>query len=330
MKVAVLSLMVILAHASAHGVFRNFLKGFKPFTAIRNKIKGFHTVGRTTSRPTYVTKPRYLRVSSGYHNAVAAPSQKQSFGPERSFFPRNSFTRGVIPNNKFTSGSLVQNTKAQAEAAVDILKSFEGSDIAAQYIEPIFATTDCIDGIPTAISLIEEGAKIVSDNAPELVYLEALVENLRGEKDILKLLKGSAKMLRTLDNLIPNVVAPSSCLTDPESSVKAFQDLGAALKEISNNPNLNVPFSRKGMLDYSATVMIETAKFLKTINNNLNAFETICRSNTKNHAAIYDTTRNIMDSLASLFGVLGFEEKAADIQKQGAFIRKIVVSTLLI
>merc|ERR1711976_716765 len=81
---------------------------------------------------------------------------------------------------------------------------------------------------------------------------------------------------------------------------------------------------RKGMLDYSATVMIETAKFLKTMNNNLNAFETICRSNTKNHAAIYDTTRNIMDSLASLFGVLGFEEKAADIQKQGAFIRKIV------
>jgi len=318
MKVAVLSLMVILAHTSAHGVYR------KPFTAFRNHNVGFRTVSRTISRPTYVTKPRYTRFSSGYHNAAAAASQKQSFGPAQSFFPRNSFTRGVVPNNKFTSGSLVQNTKAQAEAAVELLKSFEGSDIAAQYIEPIFATTDCIDGIPAAISLIEEGAKIVSDNAPELLYLEALVENLRGEKDILKLLKGSSKMLRTLDNLIPNIVAPSSCLTDPESSVKAFQDLGAALKEISNSPNLNVPFSGKGLLDYSATVMIETAKFLKTMNDNLKAFETICRSNTKNHAAIYDTIRNIMDSLASLFEVLGFDEKAADIQKQGAFIRKIV------
>merc|ERR1712156_1058964 len=222
MKVAVLSLMVILAHASAHAVYR------KPFTAFQNPMNlGFRT---------YFTKPRYIIFSSGFDNAVAATSQKQSFGSSRSFSPRNSFTRGVIPNNEFTSGSLVQNTKAQAEAAVEILKSFEGSDIAAQYIEPIFATTDCIDGIPAAISLIEEGAKIVSDNAPELVYLEALVENLRGENDILKLLKGSSKMLRTLDNLIPNVVAPSSCLTDPESSVKAFQDLGAALKEISNNP----------------------------------------------------------------------------------------------
>ena len=75
--------------------------------------------------------------------------------------------------------------------------------------------------------------------------------------------------------------------------------------------------------------MIETTEFLKTMNNNLKAFETICRSGTKDHAAIYDTIINIMDSLASLFGVLGFEEKEADIQKQGAFIRKIVVSTLL-
>merc|ERR1712156_347860 len=311
MKVAVLSLMVILAHASAHAVYR------KPFTAFQNPMNlGFRT---------YFAKPRYIILSSGYDNAVAATSQKQSFGPSQSFSPRNSFTRGVIPNNEFTSGSLVQNTKAQAEAAVELLKSFEGSDIAAQYIEPIFATTDCIDGIPAAISLIEEGAKIVADNAPELVYLEALVENLRGEKDILKLLKGSSKMLRTLDNLIPNIVSPSSCLTDPESSVKAFQDLGAALKEINNNPNLNVPLSGKGLLDYSATVMIETTEFLKTMNTNLNAFETICRSGTKDQAAIYDTIINIMDSLASLFGVLGFEDKEADIQKQGAFIRKIVI-----
>merc|ERR1712079_676988 len=302
--------MVILVHASPHGNYR------KTFTAFRNHDLGFRT--------SYFTKPRYMIFSSGYDNAVAATSQKQSFGPSRSFSPRNSFTRGVIPNNEFTSGSLVQNTKAQAEATVEILKSFEGSDIAAQYIEPIFATTDCIDGIPAAISLIEEGAKIVSDNAPELVYLEALVENLRGEKDILKLLKGSSKMLRTLDNLIPDIVAPSSCLTDPESSVKVFQDLGSALKEISKNPNLNVPLSGKGSLDYSATVMIETTEFLKTMNNNLNAFETICRSGTKDHAAIYDTIINIMDSLASLFRVLGFEEKEADIQKQGAFIRKIV------
>ena len=127
---------------------------------------------------------------------------------------------------------------------------------------------------------------------------------------------------------MPEVWAPSG-FPDPESSVKAFQDLSAALKEISNNPNLIVPFSGKGSLDYSATVMIETTEFLKTMNNNLNAFETICRSGTKDHAAIYDTIINIMDSLASLFGVLGFEEKEADIQKQGAFIRKIVVSVLL-
>jgi len=235
---------------------------------------------------------------------------------------------GVIPSNEFTSGNIVQQAKAQAKSTLSILKSFEGSDIAAKYIDPIFETSDCLKNLEDVTQLIEEGTNLIVENGPEIIYLEALVDNLKDEEDINKLIKASSKMLRTLDTLIPNLSAASSnlCISTPEASVKAFKDLATAFKEINKNTNLNVPSKSKKVLEFSSRVMDQTAEFLETLNKSLEMFEAMCESDNKNQAGLYTSIIDIMESLAGLFEVMGFQEKSADILKQGKFIKKFVAA----
>jgi len=241
-------------------------------------------------------------------------------------FQRTSNLNFRTVSNKFTSGNIVQQAKAQAKATLEILKSLEGSSLAAQYIDPIFESSDCLTSLGKATALIEEGTELLVSNGPEIIYLEAIVDNLKNEKDVGKLIKASSKMLKTLDGLIPALSAPSSnvCITTPEASVKAFKDLAGALKDIMNNRNLNVPARQRQLLEFSSNVMSKTADFLETLNKALATYTTLCESDNKNHGALYNSIREIMSSLGELFDVLGFEDKSAEIKKQGDFIKKIV------
>ena len=98
------------------------------------------------------------------------------------------------------------------------------------------------------------------------------------------------------------------------------------MEDIMNNRNLNVPAGSRQQLEFSSKVMSETADFLETLNKALATYETLCETDNKNHAALYDSIREIMTSLGELFDVLGFADKSAEIKKQGDFIKKIVVS----
>merc|ERR1712213_279419 len=203
MKTALLFLMVILASSS----------GFKkPFTAFRSYLVG------------KFQRPSYQKITYS-----SRPKIQKPFGFQRQFstFSSPSLPRGSIPVNRFTSGNIVEVTKAQAGEALALLKSWEGSPTATQYIDPIFETSNCLNNIGDAVRLIEQGRDIVIANGPEIIYLEALVEGLNNEKDIKKLLKGSSKMLKTLDGLTENLASQSldTCLTSPESSVEALEDL---------------------------------------------------------------------------------------------------------
>jgi len=237
--------------------------------------------------------------------------------------------RGFIPINEFTSGNIVENTNAQASKTLDLLKSWEGSDVAAQYIDPIFETSNCLNSISDAIELIEAGRKIVAVNGPEIVYLEALMKEMsNNRKDITKLLQGSSKMLKTLDGLTRNLETQSNsvCLTSPESTVVAFEDLARALRSMSNNRNLDVPTTAKGYFDYSANVMGETANFIRALNSATNTFKSDCKNDNKNHLAVYTSMEDIMVSLGKLFTSMGLDEKAFAVNEEAKFLNNLAVA----
>jgi len=355
MAVILLSLMVILSsvegyrqpftafrshqvdhvHGLGHGLQPGSYKPIVRKVVVAQPSYPRYTPKAIVSQPSYprytpkavVSQPSYPKYTSPYQGSANVRFQpaSQSFASNQGF-QRQSNANFRTASNKFTSGNLVQQAKAQAESTLEILKSFEGSSLAAQYIDPIFETSDCLNSLEDVTALIEEGTNLIVSNGPEIIYLEAIVDNLKNEKDVGKLIKASSKMLRTLDELIPNLSASSSnlCITTPEASVKAFRDLAHAMEDIMNNRNLNVPVSSRKQLEFSSNVMSETADFIETLNKALATYETLCENDNKNHAALYDSIREIMTSLGELFDVLGFADKSAEIKKQGEFIKKIV------
>jgi len=322
MKTALLFLMVILSSSS--GFKKEIFK--KPFTAFRSYLVGKFQ-RPSYQKITYSSRPSQNSYSTFTKSYQAKPNIQKPFGFQRQFssFTSPSLLRGNIPVNRFTSGNIVEVTKAQAKEALALLKSWEGNPTATQYIDPIFETSNCLNNIGDAVRLIEQGRDIVIANGPEIIYLEALVEGLNNEKDIKKLLKGSSKMLKTLDGLTENLASQSldTCLTSPESSVEALEDLARALTDISNNRNLNVPFSSKRYLEFSSNVMEETAKFIRSLNSAIKAFESDCQNDNRNHVAVYESIEDIMVSLGKLFTSLGFDEKATAVNEQAKFLNKL-------
>merc|ERR1712106_48623 len=228
------------------GVILSSVEGYRqPFTAFRSHqadiVHGsrYHGPSRVVSQPVVshvqraASRPRFTHQTSVNTRFQPVSQQldsnrgflRNSFNfPQTNVFRGSTNIRGRVPANKFTTGSIVQQAKSQAESTLSILKSFQGSDVAAQYIDPLFETSECLNNLEDVTKLIEEGTKLI-------------VDNVKDEKDINKLIKSSSKVLRTLDGLIPALSSPSSnlCISTPEASVKAFKDLGHALGDISNN-----------------------------------------------------------------------------------------------
>jgi len=265
-------------------------------------------------------------MTAGYQSVRPNIVSNQPFHRSSFDFGRRNFVRGKIPSNKFTSGNIVENAKAQAESTLTLLDSFKGSAIAAQYMNPIFETSECLNNLEDVTNLIQEGTNLIVENEPEILYLEAIVEFLKGETDINKMIKASSKMLRTLDRLGPALAAGASnlCISSPEDSVKSLRDLSNVLVDISINKNFNVPPRSRELLEINAEIMDQTASFLETLNKSLETFKSNCQSGSNNQTAIYDTTRDILNSLAELFESMGFEENSTEIKKQSEFIKKFV------
>lgn len=324
MVLAVISLMVLLSSVESYWL---------PFTAFpRSPVTVVTRYGYTQNRVlhkifSYPTYAQYSPLhSTGYQTISQSIGSNQAFQRNSYNFGRRNFVQGRIPSNEFTTGNIVENAKAQAESTLTILESFKGSSIAAQYINPIFDTSDCLNNLEDVTDLIREGTSLIVENGPDIIYLEAIVESLKGETDIIKMIKASSRMLRTLDGLGPALATGTSnlCISSPEASVKSFRDLSHILVDISNNKNLIVPPRSKQLLEISSKIVDQTADFLETVNKSLETFQTVCQNGRNNQTAIYDSIRDILNSLAGLFEEMGFVEKSAEIMKQSEFIKKIV------
>eukprot|EP00092_Neocalanus_flemingeri_P058298 GFUD01069446.1.p1 GENE.GFUD01069446.1~~GFUD01069446.1.p1 ORF type:complete len:133 (+),score=40.78 GFUD01069446.1:13-411(+) len=67
----------------------------------------------------------------------------------------------------------------------------------------------------------------------------------------------------------------------------------------------------------------EVASFLDRLNKSLKSVDTLCNEDKHDDIAVYDTIRDIMESLATLLDALGGAEKAKEIRKQGDFVKQV-------
>jgi len=223
------------------------------------------------------------------------------------------------------TGNLVKDSKAMAEAAKALFKFLEGSEEAQKTFDLVFETSGCLGNVKDVIGLMDETVKLVEENAPEILYLGALVENLRDEKDVIKQVEDSSKMLRALGYLIPSLsnLSPELCISSPEDSIRSFKSLSLALIHIKNHRDIPTDDIVRQHLEFSSKVMSDTAVFLTQMLKSLHHFKNKCKNNEMKDAAVYDTIADIMESLADFFLVLGFDDKVAAIKRQVILLRRI-------
>ena len=259
-----------------------------------------------------------LAPTSGFHGIP--PPQVQVAVPQGpGIFER-------IPNFP-TTGNIVDKTEAFVEAAKTIFKVLDNNTLAEITFNEVFETSECLGNVQDVIELMDEIVKLVKDNSPEIIYLEAIVENLEGERDINEQIFASVKMVRTLGHLVPNLasLSPKLCISDPKASYRSFKSLAHALIDIRNHREIEVDEIVRQHLEFSSKVMSDTANFLKMLIKSVERFRKTCENNSMKDAAVYDTIVDIMDTLAELFTVLGFDDKVAAIKRQATFVKRITV-----
>jgi len=308
MAIAVVSLMVILV--SVEG-------GQKPFTAFhKQQVELVHGSSRTF-QPVFQRSFSFPPASTTLIRFQ--PSSRYSFA---NFGLQGTGGRNFV-RGRFTSGNIVENAKAQAEESLRILKAYENSSIVAEYIEPILSTSDCLNNLEDVTKLTQEAIDLIVENGPELIYVDALVQTLKEESDIVKLIKSTAKILRALDGVANAVAAGSSNLCNPslESSVKEVKAFALVVGAVSDNKQINMPQSSREQLKFIAKIMDQVANLLETQIKALEAFGKQCENGNKSRD-IYESTSKILESVAKIYEDLGSEDGSVDIKKKSDFIKK--------
>jgi len=234
-----------------------------------------------------------------------------------------SALRNPAVHSNFT-GTIVEQTRAQADATKVILNALKDNELAAPGIDKILKSTGCISSLDDAIQAVEEYTQLLEANGPELNYLVSYVQRLEGEKDIIKLTKASADILRILDDLQSLFNTPVRCNASLEERIRAFRVLSQVLDEVLNKNYGRLPKSTRAALLFSSKVTSEVQFFLQNMKASVAGFN--CVEGQDNSAAVYNLIGDIMENVAFLFEGLGKVDRPNKIRNQGAFIKSIVDS----
>ena len=230
------------------------------------------------------------------------------------------------------SGNIIEQTRAQAESTKKTLKSLAKNKKAAQYINNVIDNNICISNLENAIEAIEAAAKLVENNGAEILNLAAAVESLENEKDIPKLVRSSANVLRKLSKLAPNLAEQTYkvCNASSEDTNKSFNSLAKLVEYITNSDDIPLYSATRTQLKSTSKIISEVSSFLGQLNKSLSPFDGLCVDGKDYNTALLNTIGDIMEDMAALFNSLGGEEKSKGIKKNRTFVKQIVVSVLQI
>ena len=195
--------------------------------------------------------------------------------------PHNSLkqpTFGTGRNSIYSaSGNLVQQSKALATSAKALFKSFENIKLVPELFDHVFETSGCLGNLEDVIEMMDASNKLILKNSPEIIYLEAIVDNLLNEKNVTKLMRSSAKILKILEDLVPKLTDRFSkiCISSPIDSVEDFENLANLLIDVLNHRDIDLPEEQRQLIEQSSEIMKYVAKFIVTLNKSLEKFETI-------------------------------------------------------
>jgi len=246
--------------------------------------------------------------------------QYQYQGPFNTFGASSTFFR--------TSGNIIEQTRAQADSTKALLKSLGNNRKAVEYIDAVIGSNKCLDNLDDAIDAVENAAKLVEKNGAKILSLYEAVEKLEEEKELTRVVKTSADILRELAVLIPSLATEPSrlCNASPEDTIESFSGLAKILEDISNTNDLQISSGVRQKLRKSSKIVSDMTTFLGKLNKSLSSYKQYCGQGKEYQNEFLVAVVGVLEDLAVLFEGFGDAEKAEGFRKNGSFIKKIVAT----
>jgi len=222
--------------------------------------------------------------------------------------------------------NLVIKSKAVSEDTKSLFLFLGNITIVHDVFDHVFKTSGCLENIQDAVELMDNSYDLVAKNAPDLIYLEAIIKKLTQEKNIAKIIQVPSKMLRILEDLIPklDVKTPKKCLSSLKASAEDFKGLSHFLKDVLNHRDISLPENQRQIMQRSSKTMYDVAKFLIILDKSLETFKTLCSHNKTRFIALDRIMAKVTASFAALYKVLGSEKTSDDVLRQGEIIARIL------
>merc|ERR1711892_702857 len=259
---------------------------------------------------------------------IASPVQENPINPRLAFGNQEPQRFSVPTGLPLSTGNIVEQSEAASENVKSLLIFLGNITIVPEVFSHFFRSNGCLENIQDAAELMDNSYELVAKNAPEIIYLEAIIENLMHEKNITKLLRVSSKMLRLFEDLIPKlpVKIEKRCFSSLKDSAADFKGLAHLLIDVLNHREINLPEESRQLIQRRTKTMSATSKFLVIINKALAIFESLCNHKQSRYTAANKSLGKVMKTLAALYEVLGSESKSKDVMRQGDIIMRILVS----
>ena len=283
------------------------------------------TYSRLPASPYSFRSKPLIRTKVDSRSGTASLTQKYRAALLKNYKPS---VRDAGPND------IVKQTRTQAEALKEDLRSIASNPTATQILSKIFDDRNnvCINSMDDAIDTIEASTKLIENAGTEITKLVESVKVFENLTDTPTVVRETAKIIRLLDVLIPKMTPDSSSRCEPKSSnvFGSMQSLASLVNELSSKNDIYFSIQKRQSLKSSAKIVTKVTNFLSKLKNSFSKFNQVCTRDKQYTIEVITFMSDMISDLADLYTSLGGHTAAYELSKNGDFTKKIVVSNFFL
>merc|ERR1712106_760407 len=224
--------------------------------------------------------------------------------------------------------TLAEKTKEDTDALIGYLTQLDQNQEASKLINSEIEANPCIDSLKDMIDLVRGGARIVENAGPDIEQMFATINNLRDERDITILVRGSADILVQLNSLFPKLETFSfytRCrVSSPHGGLLTLRDQAQLLYRMSLVSDFKFTQQIKDNLLRSALITESVTNFLDHLQRNIAERNCFTGNDFLGDGTLLGA--QVMDDLAEVLGVLGYLPSAKEARQYAVFTRSMAES----
>jgi len=226
---------------------------------------------------------------------------------------------------------LVSQTKAHAQALVDVLEAFKNDAKAVGWVAQNVQGSACIGSLDDAIAATKASLEMITTSESDLTVFLDTFTKLKDQKDTVVLMRGTADMMLLMDSLLPKLTTISvntRCRVKPQDGLQGMKDLTNLLTKMTVSNSL--AFSQPGVLAIvrrTSSIVESTTTFLIEL---LEVFKRVsfCNSDSESSAEAVLALGDMFDKVATYLVNIGSDYDVDEIKRKNIKFTTLLVDSV--